>query len=381
MMVQGRPGAGKSVLASFIIDHCKDQKNECVLYFFGKAGDTERREVTQLYRTLLAQLLNHDSSLYPHIGPHYTKSGWAVADSRVEVSTCLEIALSKTSQRLIHIIVDALDEFDDPENVLQTLFRCRSHSSAEVHLIFTSRPIQTSLSFDEVITVQSADTDYPIRRYVDQRVGRMKGLSHDGLDKMVIHEVSDAADGLWLYARLMLDEIEKLPSAALIKYHLERLPHGLTQLYTQILRSKESSFTGFDLLFAQQIYLWLDVSDYMPSFLQMDYLAYDVLSLILAKVNFGQPLFDPISLVSKLCSSLIEAIDSEGEEGKFFFRDFEITTFHYTADQYIKESQNLPIATLPKVLLSRRLHQLHGGVTAIWYFTSCQISLEVLEAL
>ena len=37
----------------------------------------------------------------------------------------------------------------------------------------------------------------------------MKTLSGLGLRIIVIHQVSDAADGLWLYARLMLDEVQK----------------------------------------------------------------------------------------------------------------------------------------------------------------------------
>ena len=196
---------------------------------------------------------------------------------------------------------------------------------------------------------------------------------------MVVSQVSDAADGLWLYARLMLDEIESLPSAALIHRNLQNIPHGLTQLYTQILRSKEARFSDIHLRFAQQIYLWLDVADDMPSFLWMDCLTYETLSFVLQKVNFGQPVFDPIALVSELCAPLIKATDVIGDGFSAPRHDYEITSTHHAADQYIRESQDFPTKALPSILRPRKLRQLHRAVTGIWYFTECKVSEERLN--
>ena len=83
----------------------------------------------------------------------------------------------------------------------------------------------------------------------------MKTLSDGVLGLIIVRQITRAADGLWLYARLMLDEIETLPSAALVQRHPRNIPHGLTQLYTQILRSKESTFTAVVLSFGQQVLL------------------------------------------------------------------------------------------------------------------------------
>jgi len=233
-------------------------------------------------------------------------------------------------------------------------------------------------SFDEDMLFESQSTSGPIHKYIDHRVLQMKALSDGVLGLIVTRQVSQAADGLWLYARLMLDEIERLPSAALIQRHLRNIPHGLTQLYTQILRSKETTFTPMDLLFAQLLYLWLDVSDYIPPFLSVDSLTYEALSLILQKINFGQPVFDPATLASDVCSPLIKVTDFRNGNSTASLHDYEVASTHHTADQYIRESQTLPAAGLPLVLRPRRLRQLHRGSTCVWFFTACEISAQEL---
>ena len=137
------------------------------------------------------------------------------------------------------------------------------------------------LSFDECISSDSNTTKQPIQKYINHRVLHMKTLSDGVLGLIVVSQVIRAADGLWLYVRLMLDEIEKSPSAALIQRHLRNVPLGLTQLYTQILRSKESSVRAIDFRYAQQTLLWLDLNDYCSAFLPNCYTDYATLVLVL----------------------------------------------------------------------------------------------------
>lgn len=93
--ILGRPGTGKTVLASFSVNHLAEQKEKNVVYFFCKAGGTEKRETTHILRTQLSQVLHIDQALYRDVEPLYTKSGRATADFYVDVYAALLLTLSK----------------------------------------------------------------------------------------------------------------------------------------------------------------------------------------------------------------------------------------------------------------------------------------------
>ena len=386
LRIQGRPGAGKTVLAAYLVNHLGEQRKENVLYFFCKAGDPEKRESVQVLRTLLSQLLHIDHSLYAEVEPLYTRSGRSVADSYVDVCAAILLTFTKSSLLQIAVIIDALDECHEVGHLVQVLFDVGRVADGKFNFIFTSRQIQLPFSFDKTITLDAHSADKQVRKYIDHRVSRIETISGSDLGKMVVREISSAADGLWLYARLMLDDIQRFPSKALIQRHLRNIPHGLSQLYTQVLRSKERMFSPVHLKFAQQVFLWLDVDDYMPSFLPAECLPYDTMCLLFQRFNFGEPLFDPAALVSELCSPMIEICDAYGntyDDGRIgSVHDYEINFIHHTADQYIRECKDLSAVDLPLTLKPRRLRQLHRGSAAVWYFTVCntsELNLKVLR--
>ena len=108
---------------------------------------------------------------------------------------------------------------------------------------------------------------------------------------------------------------------------------------------------------------------------------YGTLALVLRKVNFGQPLFSAAELLSKLCSPLMRVDVFEQIKGLPSIQEYQMSPAHHTADQYIKESQNLPAANLPLLLRPRRLRQLHRGDISIWYFTACKTLATHLQNL
>ena len=98
MRILGRPGTGKTILASLLINHLAEQNQKSVLYFFCKAGETEKRETTHVLRNLLSQLLHINEALYPDVESVYTKNMSAAADSYVEVKAALLLAISKITK-------------------------------------------------------------------------------------------------------------------------------------------------------------------------------------------------------------------------------------------------------------------------------------------
>jgi hypothetical protein len=62
-----------------------------------------------------------------------------------------------------------------------------------------------------------------------------------GVGSEVHAKVSEAAAGLCLFGRLMMDEIQHLPSHAFIARQLQDVPTGIVQLYQQIFTTMEKS--------------------------------------------------------------------------------------------------------------------------------------------
>ena len=381
MRIQGRPGGGKTVLSSFMIQSLMKRKQQTVLYFFCQAGDPEKGEITCILRTILSQLLLADSSLYETLDPLYIQSGRAKADSYVEVYNAILLALSKTKQSNLLVFIDALDECQNYEDLMQALYGFQERFQDRMSLIFTSRPMPLAFPFGESLMIEQEASNIPIRRYIQHRVSEMATIPENALKTKVIEQICAAADNLWLYARLMLDEVQKLPSTILIERHLSKIPQGLTQLYTQIFRSKEANFTEAHIHFAQQLFVWMDTTEYMPARFALDRLPYEMICLVFQCVNSGEPVFDPAALTTELCSPVLEAVrlplglDESYPHGELSPAPlYKIEFVHHTANQYINGSQDLDAAELPVVLKPRRLRKLYRGVIAIWYFTECKTS-------
>ncbi|KAI1383889.1 uncharacterized protein F4822DRAFT_438681 [Hypoxylon trugodes] len=382
LALQGLPGSGKTTTAAFIIDHLRNEGFE-VLYFFFKANDVEKRSLLHCARTILAQLVRLEEHLYNLVGPFYQKSGRVIADSLVEVLRAVSIALEHLKMGQIFIVLDALDESSNSGEIWQWIAtQCRSNI-LPLRFLTTSRPSsspQPSNIRRTYLRMESFETD-TVELYILDRVRRNPIIGNTDIGKQVADYVSSAAKGLWLYARLMMDDIDRLPSAGQIQKQLKVLPRGFTELYTQILRTTESSFNPIELKLAQQLYLWIDVADYLPKYLVFanDRLGYNMLESIFQYANDGEAVHDPARQASRVSGPLIEVSDTDVESTDS--RAYELDFIHHTAAQYLIECNDLPAAQLPHALRPRRLRHLHRAVVAIWYFTKCDQSEILLQEL
>jgi hypothetical protein len=126
-----------------------------------------------------------------------------------------------------------------------------------------------------------------------------------------------------------MDEIQRLPSAASIKQQLRTIADGLVQLCGQIFATMERSLSLLQLRLAQQIYLWIDMSDFVQ--FGRTCLDREILDLVFQAENSGEKVFDSIALARQLCSPLIGLY--EGEDGRL-----EVDFIHHTAAQFVRSA-------------------------------------------
>ena len=291
LQIIGRPGSGKSTLAAFLVQHLS--KSSSVLFFFCNASDGEKRDTIYVLRTLLAQLLKIDSRLVDVILPLYQQSGRTFADSHTIVSEVLSTVLAKHKDHVLYLVVDAIDECTDAwqdweyKGLLAELQSCTNKT--KVKTIITRRDNYngqswkaTTWSVTHELVMKPKYASPFIQEYLKNRAKRIAPIANTNLEHQIVEEISRSADGLWLYARLMVDDVQRAPSKDIVKQRLMSLPHGLSDLYTQILRSCEARMTEDQRYFATYLYIWLDFNDYMPEFWsdEFDRLSYSMLQLI-----------------------------------------------------------------------------------------------------
>ena len=368
LTILGRPGEGKTFLATFVVETLLRADNTQVLYFFCKAGDPEKRSALRVLRTLLAQLLRSDIVLSEVIEEIYYNNGHAVAQSLVDVQAALGLALQATQSPDVYIVIDGLDECQNNLDLIRILLEFTSNAATArkaVRLMFCTRDhadIWAGLKDrGNFLRLDATHRTASIRAYSLQRVSNMRVLSSKRLQQLAADEVCSAAQGLWLYARLMLDEIQHLPNITMIQRQLRNIPRGLQQLYTQILTTQASTIDNWQLGVAQQIFLWVDINDFMLV-VPEDSLSLAVLEAALQYVSMGEPIHDPIPLIRRLGGHMVDVFEADDSPAAVDF-------IHHTARQYLEWSSTAPSAQVPVILKPRRLRELHCGATAAWYLS------------
>ena len=379
MKVQGRPGSGKSIAASFIVRHLQETTKNTVLYFFCDNSDADRRLTSQILRTVLWQLLQQDTSLYEQILPWYHRSGRQMADSDVHITAMFEAAVAATKLSPLFLIVDGLDECENPSELLRAMEVARSTSCAlKIILLAREDPNLNELlsSCDDAISMDA--NQQPPDAYVCERLAKMQMFKSVDLRTRTADSILKASDGLWLFCRLLLDEIEHAPSFGEIDRKINSVPSGMIQLYSSIITAKATRQTDLQIKMAQQLYLWVDVGEYVPDWLWKetsgDNLEDEMIENLLQFACSSHEVFNPFKIVQELCSPLIQANALHpkkicSSEDPYDFTIFNVKFFHQTAKYYLKWCTEAHLGQLPISVRPKRLGHLHRGITATWYFS------------
>lgn len=241
LWIKGVPGAGKSVVAASLINHLKTTEDVPVLFFFFRNIVAANFTPRSLIQDWLAQLLPHSPRLQATLEP-ITKSPLA----EVPDSDLVEYFLDGLSiLRRVYCIADALDEMAiEDSSLLSQLNSLATHRPASVKLLMTSRPkqyLQSALRDSSIvhISLQQALVDNDIVSYLGHRFDEASpSKSQLSLKSTIIDMIAARSRGLFLYAKLMMDQVlDAMQTATPMDIAaLDRsLPTGLRETYLTIL--------------------------------------------------------------------------------------------------------------------------------------------------
>ncbi|OKL59576.1 hypothetical protein UA08_05228 [Talaromyces atroroseus] len=239
LWIKGVPGAGKSVLSAAVIERFKKVERVPVLFFFFREIISVNRKPRSLMCDWLAQLLPHSVRLQATLQPLLE----CELDDMSDDQLWQYLLLGLSSIDKVYCVVDALDEMQlsAEDGFLSRLNDLLTFRPNAVKVLMTSRPnqyLQTSLRDTSIIHInlQQALVDEDIEAYVSYRLSAV--LDDPKLLQSLLLTVSKRSSGLFLYARLLLDQI--IPSLSSlgeigVSNLSDILPVGLAEMYDNVL--------------------------------------------------------------------------------------------------------------------------------------------------
>ncbi|KAF7980707.1 hypothetical protein HWV62_37169 [Athelia sp. TMB] len=243
LWLHGGPGSGKTILCSLAI---KDVKGVCAgavsyaYFFFDGRDSSELNRHESLIRSLIMQFSAQCDGIPLAMDELYTIECRNGLDQPSIVSLERALRLIVSSFGAAYIIVDALDECDKRDSLLQWISAITSdpETSSQLRLMVISRPepdIKSSLESLKglkAISVANGQVADDIVLYVDTRLS--KDHSWDDDTKQEIRgALVRGANGIWVV--LQCEELLGCLNRKELDKQLESLPRGLNEIYEKIL--------------------------------------------------------------------------------------------------------------------------------------------------
>ncbi|KAL8709883.1 MAG: hypothetical protein Q9220_005499 [cf. Caloplaca sp. 1 TL-2023] len=261
LWINGIPGSGKSVVAASLSKQFKEEKHVPVLYFFFRHANLANRTPKQMTRDWLAQLLDHSPFLQIRLKDLMEKTSSHDAVTFEELWQCLCSAAAAASK--VYCVADALDEMEAGNDwFLPKLVDLGLQAPTTLKVLITSRqsphiekvfksPLVSSINLDRSVI------DQDIATYIDYLLSncRVPDLPADQ-HQMIKTIVQQRANGLFIYAKLMMDEIMQSLASTNVKILLEDLPIGMDAMYTALLQ-EHSRRSGVSPVLQRLILEWI----------------------------------------------------------------------------------------------------------------------------
>ncbi|RHZ45156.1 uncharacterized protein CDV56_101837 [Aspergillus thermomutatus] len=233
LLVIGRPGCGKSILAAYIVEYMSKINVNSFLFAFS-GGHTGQRNLSDLLRSLTWQLLGiapaeeaisvlQQSMLK---GQPTTAELWTIFD-----------AIAALLSKPVFCVVDGVDECKDTasEFVEKLLDFLAGRSNFRFILLGRHRAFHTLNCARHTIEMDRTLTEQDIETVIKAEIGLSDVLNIGTLRDEVFRTLRQHADGNFLWLKFMLKHLNKSAGEADALQRLRNLPHDLQTTYEQLL--------------------------------------------------------------------------------------------------------------------------------------------------
>jgi hypothetical protein len=272
LLVQGRPGCGKSCLATLVIDKLQKESYSskgtmAVAFVYCNSMDAATVTPSRLQSSILKQLCSQVP--IPDIAPSIEKmfdknqGDTPTPDQLVEAISAVVASFNQT-----FVIIDGLDECrgledDKFDKFCQFFCSLAQETPSLVKVIIFSRPgyLEIDHAFHSYphLEVDSGANEGDIKQFITSVVsGKVLHIrTNQELLQYVETELLLKSEGLFLWVALLVGTLKWARTANEIKAKMKALPHGLPGVYELSLRRIIDNKDEFSRDRALKILLWV----------------------------------------------------------------------------------------------------------------------------
>ena len=238
LWIRGIPGCGKSVVAASLVNRLRRQGDSIVLFFFFREIIQTNREPHSLLQDFCYDLLDHCPQLVVSLEEVMKRHSEVSSVPFHELYHCLIVAMRST-KKPIRCVIDALDEMkrgDTSEQFLVDFLGRQTPKSVKAILISRQVPhIERHMTGVCLVDLRldRRNVDQDIAVYLDQRLAESQLDIPPETAELLKNTISARGKGLFLYARLMFDQVLLRPTEVLSQIQI--FPDGLGDMYSEIL--------------------------------------------------------------------------------------------------------------------------------------------------
>ncbi|KAH9960390.1 hypothetical protein BC827DRAFT_391007 [Russula dissimulans] len=261
LCIYGKPGSGKSVLCSAIIQDIQAMREAgqaSMAYFYFDFRNANKQRLHDLLRSVLIQLSAHSNSCYDILSRFYeAHEKGKTQPSDTVLAKCLKEMFTLQDQHPTYLIMDALDECPDTlgipsdrERVLQFVKDLVELDLPNLRICVTSRPEVDIRDVLEPLTSLRVSLHNESGQKKDI-VDYVKSIVYSDSERimkrwkvedknLVIETLSERADGMFRWAFCQLEVLRHcLPPS--VRRTLNELPESLDETYERVLKEIKKS--------------------------------------------------------------------------------------------------------------------------------------------
>ncbi|KAF2141617.1 uncharacterized protein K452DRAFT_271241 [Aplosporella prunicola CBS 121167] len=245
LWLNGIPGAGKTVLASLIVEKAQNIGVN-IAFFYCKYEDTDRNSFIAVARGILSQLLQQNEDLVSSFYEKLSRSGETTLSSAKLAKELLDLAFGACGKT--YLVLDGLDECNREErrkvseyfrNVVCSLPRA---DADRIRCLFVSQDdgyARKDLKDIVSIKLTAEDNMEDIKSLVQIWEKKIQDKFHfDTTGQDIARTITERSQGMFLFATLMVQHLYNQPTLKDLQQEIQpdTFPRGLNEAYDRILK-------------------------------------------------------------------------------------------------------------------------------------------------